>query len=253
MPKAQPGVVSEPYVRRPYSSLAENDLGECVRLMGRSALFAGLSTTQCSQIATSGRARIFSRRDFVFIQGQPVRQAFLVKSGCIKISLLGRDGREVILRLSGPGDVVGVVGMSARGSHTWSAQVVEDCSGFLWEASHFDLFFEQFPLIRRNLAAILSDRLSELEERFREIATERVGQRVAHELGRLFKKIGKPLDDGCEINLSREELAQMTGTTLFTVSRLLSAWEQQGFVCPKREAVLVRDVQRLLELGDNEQ
>jgi CRP-like cAMP-binding protein len=115
------------------------------------------------------------------------------------------------------------------------------------------MFLEQFPLIRRNIAAILSERLSELEERFREIATEKVGPRVAHELGRLFKKIGKPLDGGFEINLSREELAQMTGTTLFTVSRLLSAWEQQGFVCPRREAVLVRNVQGLLELGESEE
>jgi CRP-like cAMP-binding protein len=243
----------EACARRTYSSLSEIEAGDCVKLMGRSVLFAGLSHSQCFQFAASARIRVFSRRDFIFIQGQPIRQVLLVKSGCIKISQLGREGREVILRLSGPGDVVAVLGLSAGSSHTWSAQAVVDCSGFGWEAAKFDMFLEQFPLIRRNIAAILSERLSELEERFREIATEKVGPRVAHELGRLFKKIGKPLDGGFEINLSREELAQMTGTTLFTVSRLLSAWEQQGFVCPRREAVLVRNVQGLLELGESEE
>jgi hypothetical protein len=55
-----------------------------------------------------------------------------------------------------------------------------------------------------------------------------------------------------EIKLSREELAQITGTTLFTVSRLLSKWEEQGWVVRRRSAVLVRDPLRLMELGDEE-
>ena len=101
--------------------------------------------------------------------------------------------------------------------------------------------------MRKNVACILSARLHELEERFREVATQQVRMRVAHELLRLLKQIGKPLHGGIEVSLSREELAQMTGTTFFTVSRLISQWEQLGFVSPRREAVLVRDPQSLSE------
>ena len=67
---------------------------------------------------------------------------------------------------------------------------------------------------------------------------------------RLLKHIGKKSADGVEVSLSREELAQMTGTTLFTISRLLSKWSDEGFVLPRREAVLIRDPERLAQMGD---
>jgi CRP-like cAMP-binding protein len=72
---------------------------------------------------------------------------------------------------------------------------------------------------------------------------------LALALLRLLKQVGKESHGGVEVSLSREELAQMTGTTLFTISRILSKWSEQGFVLPRREAVLVRDPQRLVEVG----
>jgi CRP-like cAMP-binding protein len=96
------------------------------------------------------------------------------------------------------------------------------------------------------MVRILGDDLLELEARFREVATERVGPRVARQLVRLLEQIGRQASNGeMEVCLSREDLAQMTGTTLFTVSRLLSAWEARGMVKPRREAVGICDVQSL--------
>jgi CRP-like cAMP-binding protein len=92
---------------------------------------------------------------------------------------------------------------------------------------------------------ILAARLNELEERFREVATEKVAKRIALALLRLLKHIGKTVHGGVEVSLSREELAQMTGTTLFTASRVLSKWGQMGFVLPRRESVLICDRNRL--------
>jgi len=82
------------------------------------------------------------------------------------------------------------------------------------------------------------------------VATEKVAKRLVLALLRLLKHIGKKVDGGIEVSLSREELAQMTGTTLFTISRILSQWGQLGFVLPKRESVLVRDARRLELAGD---
>jgi CRP-like cAMP-binding protein len=108
----------------------------------------------------------------------------------------------------------------------------------------------EYPQIRNNISQILSKRLNELEERFREVATEKVAKRVAFALLRLLKHVGKESPGGIEVSLSREELAQMTGTTLFTISRLLSKWSEEGFVTPRREAVVIRDPRRLSQLGD---
>jgi CRP-like cAMP-binding protein len=92
---------------------------------------------------------------------------------------------------------------------------------------------------------ILGRDLLELEERFHEVSTERVASRVARQLVRLGEQIGRQVDGAVEIGLSREEVAQMTGTTLFTVSRLLSGWEARGMVKPRREAVAICDVRSL--------
>lgn len=233
-------------------SLIESEMSERLTLISSSPLFAGISRTDCLQIATSARARNFSRHEVIFIEGQPIRQVLLIKSGYIKLTQVSQDGSEVILRLSGIGDIVGVLSLSADSVHTCSAHVVETCSGLSWEAVKFESFLEQLPGMRKNVVRILSNRLNEIEERFREVATEKVGIRVAHELIRLLKQVGKPLNGGIEVGLSREELAQMTGTTLFTISRLMSEWEQLGFVLPRREAVLVRDPQRLSKIDDPE-
>ena len=229
------------------SSLVESEMKERVTLMYSSALFSGISSQECTPVAASCRARVFPRQETIFVEGRPTRKILLIKSGCVKLTQLSHDGSEVILRLSGAGDVVGVLGLSANHNHTCSAHVIETCHALVWDSARFETFLERFPRMRKNVVGILSARLHELEERFREVATQQVRMRVAHELLRLLKQIGKPLHGGIEVSLSREELAQMTGTTLFTVSRLISQWEQLGFVSPRREAVLVRDPQSLSE------
>jgi CRP-like cAMP-binding protein len=129
---------------------------------------------------------------------------------------------------------------------------MEQCRALTWEYSRLQNLLTEYPQIRANINQILTNRLNELEERFREVATEKVAKRVALALLRLLKNVGKRSQAGIEVSLSREELAQMTGTTLFTISRLLSKWGEEGFVSPRREAVLIRDPERLVQLGDAE-
>jgi CRP-like cAMP-binding protein len=129
---------------------------------------------------------------------------------------------------------------------------MEQCRALTWEYTRLQNLLVEYPQIRNNINQILSNRLNELEERFREVATEKVAKRLALALLRLLKQIGKESQGGVEIALSREELAQMTGTTLFTISRILSKWGEEGFVLPRREAVLVRDARRLGEVGSEE-
>jgi len=127
---------------------------------------------------------------------------------------------------------------------------MEQCQALVWEYTRLQNLIVEYPQIRRNISQILSSQLNELEERFREMATEKVAQRLALALLRLVKRIGKPADGGTEVSLSREELAQMTGTTLFTISRILTKWAEKGFVLPRREAVVVLDPARLKLVGE---
>lgn len=234
------------------SSTIESTVAERAVLMCASALFTGLSKRECMEIAMCAKARTFARDELLFMQGQPVRNLVLIQSGSVKSTQISSGGNEVILWMNGSGDAVGVPGDLVACSHTCSARAMEQCRALTWEYARLQNLLGEYPQIRKNISQILSNRLNELEERFREVATEKVAKRVALALLRLLKHVGKQTPGGVEVLLSREELAQMTGTTLFTISRLLSKWGVEGFVLPRREAVLVRNPQRLSQLGDEE-
>jgi CRP-like cAMP-binding protein len=231
------------------ASTTESSLAERVVLMCASALFTGLTQQECMEIASCAKARSFARDELLFMQGQPARNVLLLQSGRVKLTQLSPNGNEVILWMNGSGDAVGVPTDTTACSHTCSARAMEQCHALTWEYARLQNLLDQYPQIRNNINQILSSRLNELEERFREVATEKVAKRLALTLLRLLKQVGKQSHGGVEIMLSREELAQMTGTTLFTISRILSKWSEEGFVLPRREAVLVKDAQRLVEVG----
>ena len=218
--------------------------------MSASELFSGLSKSECLEIASCARARTFARDELLFTQGQSARNLVMIQSGSVKLSQLSPNGNEVILWMTGSGDPVGMPAISPSCSHTCSARAMEKCHALVWEYTRLQNLMAEYPQIRRNVSQILFNRLAELQERFREVATEKVAQRVALALLRLVKQVGKPAKGGVEISLSREELAQMTGTTLFTISRLLSKWGDEGFVLPQRNAVVVLDSRRLGQVSE---
>jgi len=217
--------------------------------VARPPLFSGILPGDYAKIAAAARVREFARGEVLYLEGDSVQQVMLLTSGFVKINKLGLSGTEVIIRLGIPGDVLGALGLFSTGSQCTAAQAFRQCRALVWDAPAFKALVECFPVLHQNMVGILGGYLLELEERFREVATERVGLRVARQVVRLMKQIGQPVDGAIEIGLSREELAQMTGTTLFTVSRLLSAWEARGMVKPRREAVTIYDVQSLCAIG----
>lgn len=187
------------------------------------------------------------------MQGQPVRNLVLLQAGSVKLTQLSSGGEEVILWMNGKGDAVAVNHEVPGCNHTCSARAMEQCRTLTWEYSRLQALLEDYPQIRKNINQILAGRLQELEERFREVATEKVAKRLALTLLRLLKRVGTQHQSGIQISLSREELAQMTGTTLFTISRILSRWGDEGFILPRREAVVIRDPARLGMIGDSDE
>jgi CRP-like cAMP-binding protein len=213
------------------------------------ALFAGIPASDCASILASANEKYFRRRENLFAEGDSIFKVLLLTSGVVKLSQVGANGTEVILRLVRAGEIVGTFGPCLRGYYNATAQALQPCRALVWEASVFENLQQSFPALQRNLLHILGARLQELELRFREVATEKVAPRVANQLLRLLPQIGRRIDGTVELALSQEELAQMTGTTLFTISRLFSKWSEFGVVQPRREAVVVLNIQRLLELS----
>ncbi len=215
-----------------------------------SPLFAGISPSDYAGMASAARGRDFARGEMLHIEGDRVQQVVLLTQGLVKINKLGACGAEVILRLVVPGDVIGAVDLFAAGRHSATAQAFRRCRALVWDARVFGALMQRLPVLQQNMVRILGEHLLELGERFHELATERVGPRVARQLVRLLEQIGQPVNGEVELSLSREELAQMTGTTLFTVSRLLCGWEARGMVRPRRESVTICDVALLRAISE---
>jgi CRP-like cAMP-binding protein len=232
------------------SSFVSPYLGEHLVLMSASALFRGLTPKECLEIISCGRARTFMRHQLLYAQGQPVNNLILLQSGSVKHTQLSANGNEVLLRISGSGDALTVHAELPSCNHSCSARAMEQCKALVWDYARLQALVVQYPQIRKNIGQILAGSLKELEERFREVATEKVAKRLALMLLRLLKQVGKPSKEGIQIFLSREELGQMTGTTLFTISRVLSRWAEEGFVVPRREAVLISDPKGLEFIGN---
>jgi CRP-like cAMP-binding protein len=213
-------------------------------------VFATLSASELKEVTSAAHEKLLPRRETIYNEGDPIREVFLLTTGCVKVTQLGPNGQEVILRLHGPSELIGAQGLSAGKLHLATARAIQTSTALVWEASVFESISDRIPSLRRNTARILGERLQEMEERFREISTQKVAPRLSHQLIRLLKQLGRGTDQSVEIGLSREELAQLTGTTLFTVSRLLSQWEKQGIVSSRREAVVVCNVQALAALSE---
>jgi len=171
----------------------------------------------------------------------------MVQTGSVKLSQLSTNGNEAIIWMAGPGESVGHPADCTSRTHGCSARATERCEALFWEFRRLQYLLEEFPQISLNISQVLFNRLAELQERFREVATESVATRLALALVRLVKQVGKPTHGGIEVIMSREEFAQMTGAVECTVSRHLSRWEREGLVLSRRKSVVVLDVLRLAQ------
>jgi CRP/FNR family transcriptional regulator, nitrogen oxide reductase regulator len=215
-------------------------------------LFSDVDPSACATIISHACEKRLWRRQIVFSEGDPIQQVLMLLSGCVKITQLGLNGNEVILRVSGMGEILGDFQPSANCKHSSTAQVVQPAVALVWEAANFAKLLDRFPAFRRNTVHALGERLREMEQRFREVSTLNVGPRLSSELIRLSNRFGCSDNGHGEIHLSREELAELTGTTLSTVSRLLCRWQKLGIVSIRREVVQVCDVAALAQLTQSD-
>jgi CRP-like cAMP-binding protein len=133
-----------------------------------------------------------------------------------------------------------------------TAQALEDSSALAIESGFLHKMLETSPKISFDLMTLMTSYIQEMQARYRELATERVEQRVANALIRLAGQSGiKSMKEaGIELSLSRQDIAEMTGTTLYTVSRLLSEWERQGIIETGRERISIINPHGLVRIAD---
>jgi CRP-like cAMP-binding protein len=222
-------------------------------VLGRSPVFRDLSAAALGAIAARGTPRRLQRREALFHQGDAAQEFAVVLEGRLKLSQVSVEGHEVIVRYVGPGEMCAVVALFPGQEYPATAEAVGETTVIAWPRHSLEELLREQPQFAFNVLRLLTERLGELSDRLRELATERVARRVAHALLRLAHKAGRRTDRGVEIDmpLTREDIARLTGTTLFTVSRLMVDWEKAGIVESGRERVTIRSPHQLVAIAED--
>lgn len=205
-------------------------------------------------IAQLGIIRAVEEGSYFFFQGDIADYLYIMMDGRAKLCQLSSDGQQVNLRTLVRGQLFGAVGaVEPQTTYPACAQALEDSTAIAIKSQAFHQVLETRPHLSFGLMRLMTGYIREIQERYRELATERVEQRIARALLRLAAQSGRRVGDGLLIELSftREDLAEMTGTTLYTVSRTLSAWEKQGLIKTGRERIILPNPHNLVRLAED--
>ncbi|MDN6855470.1 Crp/Fnr family transcriptional regulator [Pseudomonas sp. CAN2814] len=191
----------------------------------------------------------------VFEQGAPASCFYLLVHGRLKATQLTSDGQRVLVRVVNPGDLFGFVRALGRRDYPATATATQESLVLSWPTTQWEPLLARHPGFALNTVQAIGERLQEAHVRFCELATEEVERRVAHTVLRLVQQSGRPEADGIRIDfpVTRQDIAEMTGTTLHTVSRILSAWEDRGLVVGGRQKLLVCNPQQLMRVAGGDE
>lgn len=219
----------------------------------RAPVFAGLRESDLRDIAPRFRPHRYARDEALFHEGHLAQAYYLLAEGRVKIVQTSPEGLEVILHLLGPGDLAGALPNLDDGTYPGSALALDDVVALAIAPREFEELLVQHPRVAINLLHFAAGKLRAVHDRLRELSTERAERRVARTISRLAAQIGRRTEAGILLDapLTRQALAELSGTSLFTVSRTLKEWERQGLLLVGRERVVVVDTHALATLADD--
>jgi CRP/FNR family transcriptional regulator, nitrogen oxide reductase regulator len=221
-------------------------------LVANLPLFAGFSADELTEILHEARSLRIAKDRKVFAEGEDAHSFFVLLHGHVRASKTTPAGEQVVVRYVAPGETFGVAPAIGLKRYPATATAVDDSVALAWPSATWPRLVSRFPALATNTLQTIGSRLQETHTRVVEMSTQQVEQRVAHALLRLAKQAGHKVEHGVEIGfpISRQDIAQMTGTTLHTVSRILSGWEQRGLIESGRQRIVVREPHKLLVLAE---
>jgi CRP-like cAMP-binding protein len=216
-------------------------------------VFEGLGPEALYDCANIAVRRELPRGLVVFRQGEPCVRFQALLSGRVRISQAGQEGELALMRFVGKGEPFGSFGMFVDGNYPAEATTVEASVELSWTKPDFLELTNRHPTIIRNLVTVAARRLATLQERLREITTLTAKQRVASALLRLAQEnSGGPALEPLAIPwpLTRNDVASISGTAVYTASRIMAAWERGGIIATVGKRISIRSAADLVNAGD---
>jgi CRP-like cAMP-binding protein len=215
-------------------------------------LFRDLSSEELRDVASMARVRRFAKDTLIFNQGDAAGRAHVLIEGSVRISQAGSDGNQAVMRFIVPGETFGTVALFTDGRYPAEAFAITDMLEASWSAGELGTLLRRYPQIAVNVIHVIGKRLQEAQNRVRELSTQRAEQRVAYALLRLAQQAGQSTPEGTGIAfpLRRKDIADISGTTLHTASRILTSWTRRGLVMSRNQRLTIRRAPEILRIAE---
>jgi CRP/FNR family transcriptional regulator, nitrogen oxide reductase regulator len=214
-------------------------------------LFDGFADHEIRELLQRAQSRRVAANTVLFSEGRPAPTVHVLIVGYVRMVQTTPNGARIIIRYVKPGEMFGISALLDR-LYPADAIAATECVELQWPAEMIKDFVLGHPRAALNVFRDVESRLRETESRLKDLSTAPVEQRIAHALTRLVEKVGEHGPEGVEIPfpISRQDLADMVGTTLHTVSRTLGMWDAQGRVKRGRCRIIVTDAASLAQIGN---
>lgn len=214
------------------------------------ALFSILTESELKEIEPYLVSVAYKKKDVIFSEGEPPEWLYIIVDGKVKLTKLSQDGKEIILEIMSSLDFFGGLAVLRGFPYPANAVVMEDSKFLRISRSNIMKIIDRFPNLMYCLAMQLGDRMKESHETLKNIALERVEARIAALLLKLADKTGKESGGGVviEMKLTKQDIAEMVGTTVETSIRTMSKLKKMGVVAEKEGKIAIANIDRLKSL-----
>jgi len=215
-----------------------------LHILKNSSIFSVLSEDELTVLADLANYRDLESGEYIFREDDAPERFYVIAEGSIKVVKHSSLGKEFIIAFFGPGEIFGEVAVFENRPYPASAQAVASTSVLGIRRDDFLAFLSGRPQVALKIINILGGRLRDAQSRLRDFAGERVEQRIASVLVMLSSKLGDTLP------FTRQEIADMAGTTTETAIRIMSQLKSRGIVSSVRGKVIVLDTEKLRLLSE---
>jgi len=216
----------------------------------RKSTFKGIDENDMLDLSIKKTCYFYKKGQIIFYEGKGALGIYCIHSGRVKVYKLGAEGKEQIIRVALPGQLLGLRSVISGRSHSASATALEDsvCC-FISKRKFFQLTIK-YPDISQRIMVTLSQLLDGAENKITSLAQKSVRERLAETLLTLDETFrSEQQSDGTIINLSREDLANLVGTATETVIRLLSEFKHDKLVEVRGRKIKLLNKRMLLKIG----
>jgi CRP-like cAMP-binding protein len=214
-------------------------------------LFKNLSDEELKELEPYLVTSTYKKKKEIFSEGEPPEWFFILSKGKVKITKLSHEGKEIILEIISPTDIFGGVAVIRGFPYPANAVAMEDTEALKISRKNLMRLVDRFPNLMYCIALQLGDRMKSSYDSLKNIALERVEARIAALLLKLSKKVGLEIGKGTliDMRLTKQDVADMVGTTVETSIRTFSKFKKEGLVTVADGKFIIRDQKALAELS----